>query len=96
MHGLFLQERIELGVTPERPNIPEAVLYDGGAPAKQNFYRVFGFSGTTPPATVFKVPAACPAFHELENIHPLKLLSKLMTPYQGGRVFKTMPGYSQL
>ena len=91
-----LQGRIELGVSPERTNVPEAILYDGGAPAKQNLYRVFAFSNTTPSATAFEVPATCPESQELESIHPLKLISKLMTPYLEGRGFKAMPGYSQL
>ena len=80
--------RAEVGVSPEKPNSPEAFLYNGGAPTKQNLFRIINFSDTTPPATLFKVPDTCPGSQELENLHPLNLLSMLTTPYLGGKAMQ--------
>ena len=80
--------RVEVGVSPKQPNTPEAFLYDGGTPTKQNLFRIINFSDSTPPATEFEVPDTCPGSQELENIHPLKLLSMLTTPYLGGKAMQ--------
>ena len=62
---------IKLGVSPDKINVPVALLVEGGLPTKQMLFHIDEFDGTSPSSTVFDIPPSCPKSLEPKKIHPM-------------------------
>ena len=72
---------IKLGVSPDKINVPVALLVEGGLPTKQMLFHINEFDGTSPSSTVFDIPPSCSKSLEPKKIHPMDVISMALPQF---------------